>query len=107
MKKHPIKRIPSPLKIDLCNQRGCKMFGKEARQGVCYDNRGELVDFTRLEAHELTLLEELRRMRKLEGSKYVKALEAYYMSAMINWQMTLDECIRLRGKLAMAGTRLR
>jgi hypothetical protein len=44
----------------------------------------------------------LRTMRKTEGRQYIAALEAHYSSAMMNWTMLLDECVRLRRDLALA-----
>lgn len=89
----------------MCAQRGCKFFGKAAQQGVCYDDEGALAAWAKLEAHEKELVAELKAMKKREGKAYVRALEAYYITAMMNWDLTLDECIRLRRDLARAKRR--
>lgn len=89
----------------ICAKRGCKFYGKEAQQGVCHTTDGDVVEWVKLEAHEKELLAELHAMKKREGRDYVRALEAYYVSAMMNWQLTLDECIRLRRDVAIARRR--
>lgn len=85
----------------MCAQKGCKFFGKIAQQGVCYSDEGELVAWAKLEAREKELVAELKAMKKREGETYVRALEAYCITAMMNWDLTLDECIRLRRDLAL------
>lgn len=79
-----------------CAQRSCKLYGKEAKQGVCYSNEGELADWAKLAAHEKKLLAELEVLKKDAGKDYQRVLEAHYVSAVMNWQLVLDECIRLR-----------
>lgn len=93
-----------PITKTICAEKGCKFRGKEARQGVCYSNEGELADWAKLDAHEKQLVTELKAMKKREGKDYVRALEAYYVTAMMNWQITLDECIRLRRDATMQKT---
>lgn len=85
-----------PVTRTICVEKGCEFRGKDARQGVCYSNEGELADWVKLDSHEKQLVAELTAMKKREGKDYVRALEAYYVTAMMNWQITLDECIRLR-----------
>ncbi len=91
-----------PVTTTLCAQKGCKFYGKEPQQGVCHTDEGLVVEWAKIDAHEKELLEEMRTMKKREGKDYVRALEAHYVSAMMNWQITLDECIRLRRDLALA-----
>jgi hypothetical protein len=86
----------------VCARKDCQFFGQEAQQGVCHTTDGDLVEWATLDAHERELLDSLRAMREREGEDYVGALEAHYVSAMMNWQLTLDECIRLRRDLAQA-----
>ncbi len=86
----------------VCAHDGCQFFGKEAQQGVCHTTDGDLVEWAKLDAHERELLDSLKEMREREGDDYVRCLEANYVCAMMNWQMTLDECIRLRRDIALA-----
>jgi hypothetical protein len=81
----------------ICAQKGCKFRGKEAQQGVCYSGQGELIDWDRLAEQEAREQAELDRVKKkYKGKTYVEWLEAMYLCAQLNWQGTLDECIRLR-----------
>lgn len=89
----------------VCANEGCRFFGQEAQQGVCYTTHGDLADWGKLDAREQEVLKELEEMREREGDDYVRALEAHYVSVMTNWQLTLDECVRLRRGLALARTR--
>lgn len=86
----------------ICVQAGCKFKGKPAQQGVCHSSTGELTDWDKLDKYNAEVVEELRRLRKAEGSGYILALEAHYISAMVNSDLILDECIRLRRNLALA-----
>jgi len=90
-----------PVIKTICAQRGCKFCGGVAQQGVCYSSKGEVADWDKLDAHERQLAAELRQLKKREGADYVRALEANWMTAMMNWQITLDECIRLRRDAAL------
>lgn len=85
-----------------CRHAGCAFYGQAAQQGVCHTTDGDLVEWSRLDAHERELTDELRQMREREGADYVRVLEAHYVGAMMNWQLTLDECVRLRRDLALA-----
>lgn len=85
----------------VCAQKGCKFFGEPARQGVCFDAKGEVAVWDKLAAHEKALLDELKHMKKREGKAYGRALEAYYVTAMMAWQLVLDECVRLRRDVAL------
>ena len=102
--KHKVVRLVKQQAVHetICIQPRCKFKGKPAQQGVCYGSEGELVDFDDLAKHEAELLAELKAMRKRQGRDYVRALEACYVTAMMNWQITIDECIRLRRDSALA-----
>ena len=91
-----------PIVTTICAQKKCRFFGKEAQQGVCYSAEGEVVDWAKSAVQEKEVLDDLKAMRKREGKGYVRALEAYYACAMMNWTITLDECVRLRRDLALA-----
>jgi hypothetical protein len=92
----------SELHETYCAYKRCKFYGKHAQQGVCYSDKADLVDWERIDAFEKSHDEELARFRKLyKGKKYVEWLEAMYTSAMLNWQFTLDDTIRLRRDLAL------
>lgn len=91
----------------VCAQQGCEFFGRDAQQGVCHDTDGDLIEWAKLDAHEKELSDSLKEMREREGDDYVVALESYYVSAMMNWQCTLDECIRLRRDNALLKVRSR
>jgi hypothetical protein len=106
-KPHRSKPAERSYSIKICDQPGCKFRGKEAQQGVCHTAEGELIDWTRLEAHEKQTLAELANMKRHEGRNYVRALEAHYISAMLNWQGALDETLRLRRDLAVLRNRNR
>lgn len=106
-RKHAIitRTDQRPITTRICAQKGCKFFGKEAVQGVCHTTDGDLVEWAKLDAHEKQLEAELSAMKKREGKNYVRALEAYYLCTMMNWQLTLDECIRLRRDNAILASR--
>lgn len=95
------------IKKRVCAQQGCEFFGKEAQQGVCHDTDGDLIEWAKLDAHEKELSDSLKEMRERLGDDYVASLEAHYVCAMMNWQMTLDECIRLRRDIALLKVRSR
>lgn len=94
-----------PIRSIICDRKECEFYGKEAQQGVCHTDNGDVVKWDALEAHEREILAAMEEMRQNEGDQYVKALESHYLSAMMNWQLTLDECIRLRRDLAVARAR--
>jgi hypothetical protein len=102
---HRTKTAEKSYSIKICDQPGCKFRGKEAQQGVCHTAEGKLIDWARLEAHEKEILAELTDMKRREGRDYVRALEAHYISAMLNWQLSLDETLRLRRDLAVLRNR--
>lgn len=102
---HRTKSAEKSYSIKICDQPGCKFRGKEAQQGVCHTAEGELIDWARLEAHEKEILAELTDMKRREDRDYVRALEAHYISAMLNWQFSLDETLRLRRDLAVLRNR--
>lgn len=108
MSKHKVIRLATQQLVHdtICAQRGCKFKGKSAQIGVCFSSKGALADFDKLAKHEEDLLAELKQLRKREDAKgYVRSLEAHYVSAMMNWQLSLDECIRLRRDIALAKER--
>lgn len=90
-----------------CDQKGCQFFGQPAVQGVCFTTNGDIVDFDRLNAYEAELLREMAELKKKSKSTkdYVAALEAYYVTAQMNWQMGLDELVRLRRDNALLRAR--
>jgi len=106
-KPHRTKSAEKSYPILICDQRGCEFFGKAAQQGVCHTTEGELINWDKLEAHEKEILADLADMKKQEGKNYVIALEVHYISAMLNWQGSLDETIRLRRDLAVLRNRRR
>lgn len=101
--KHKVieRGVQRVIKTTMCAHPGCKWHGKDAQQGVCYSDEGEVAEFAKLDAHERQLTAELAEMRKREGKQYVKALEAYYVTAMMNWTIATDDCIRLRRDIAI------
>ncbi len=102
-KKRDHKTRPGAQSIpkSICDQKGCKFFGDYAQQGVCYTSNGDLIDWAKLDENDKRVVAELKAMKKREGKAYVASLEANYMCAILNWQLTLDECIRLRRDLAL------
>lgn len=100
-KQHRTKPAERSYTTQICDQPGCKFRGKEAQQGVCHTMDGDLIGWDKLDAHEMELTAELADMKRREGKHYVKALEAYYITAMMNWQCLLDETVRLRRDLAV------
>ncbi len=103
MKKHKTlqQQHQRSITTTYCAQKGCKFIGKEAQQGVCFHAKGELIDWQRVAQQETQILAELQGLRKAGPKAYVQGLEAHYVSAMINWQFTLDEVIRLRRDIAL------
>lgn len=100
-KQHRSKPAERSYAIRICDQPGCKFRGKEAQQGVCHTTDGDLISWGKLESHEKEITADLAAMKKREGKDYVSALEAHYISAMMNWQGALDDTIRLRRDLAV------
>ena len=108
MSKHKVIRLIKQQAVHetICAQPRCKFNGKPAQQGVCYSDKGEIVDWKRTEQQELQVNEELKYFRKkYKRRQYLRWLEAMYVTASLNWTMTLDECIRLRRDIAVAKTR--
>ena len=107
MSKHKVISTTKqePRTETTCAQPGCKFKGKPAQQGVCYTAKGHVVEFAALDRVEREITADLKAMRKREGKSYVRVLEAHYTAAMMNWEMTLDECIRLRRDVALAKVR--
>lgn len=102
---HRTKPAERAYSVQICDQPGCKFRGKAAQQGVCHTTEGELISWNKLEAHEKKLFAELKDMKRREGKNYVRALEAHYICAMMNWEGSLDETIRLRRDLAVLRNR--
>lgn len=101
-KRHRIESVTEDKKITrtVCRHPGCKFRNKTAAQGVCYSNKGKLVEWAPLIKRERELGAELRAMKRREGKGYAFALESHYVSAMMNWEIALDEVVRLRGENA-------
>lgn len=90
-----------------CTQPRCEFNGKPAQQGVCYTNRGEALDWGRVDLLEKRIEDELAVFRKkYTGKKYIEWLEAMYTCAQLNWSIGLDETIRLRREVALIRIRL-
>lgn len=87
----------------LCDEPTCEFRGEPAVQGVCHSTEGEIADWEKLEKAEREIEAQLVDMRReaTDLDDYVRSLEAYYTSVAINWDMTLDECIRLRRENAL------
>lgn len=95
--KHATESRDRSIKESICAEKGCKFFGQLAQQGVCHTSSGDLIDWDRLAQHEQREEAELEVFRKkYKGKEYVRWLESMYLCAQLNWQGTLDECIRLR-----------
>lgn len=104
-KQHRTKAVERSYTTKICDQPDCEFRGKEAQQGVCHTMDGDLISWDRLDAHEKEIIADLADMKKREGKDYVRALEAHYISAMLNWEGALDEAIRLRRDLAVLKNR--
>lgn len=100
-KEHRTKPAERSYSIKICDQPGCEFRGKEAQQGVCHTTDGDLISWAKLDEHEKEITADLADMKKREGKSYVRALEAHYISAMLNWQGALDETVKLRRDLAV------
>lgn len=98
MKKHKIVERVEQRTVSkfICAQTGCQFKGKESVQGVCHGSKGEIADFDKLDQLDAELTADLEQMREREWEDYVPALEAHYISTMMNWTLCLDELIRLR-----------
>jgi predicted Fe-S protein YdhL (DUF1289 family) len=103
-KSHPttIKLREQRIEERYCAKKGCKFFGKLAQQGICFQTDGEIVEWAKLDEAEREILAEMKALKKAEGKRYLEALEAHYVCAMLNWEMALDETIKLRRDLALA-----
>ena len=104
-KQHRTKAAENTRAITICDQPGCEFRGKEAQQGICHTTDGDLISWDKLEAHEKEITVDLADMKRREGKDYVRALEAHYICAMMNWQGALDETIKLRRDLAVLKNR--
>ena len=102
-KSHPTVGKQHTYTQRICNDKRCKFYGKQTVQGVCYATDGNLVEWAKLDAEEKDLIASLKDIRKSSKSDkdYVRALEAYYISAMMNWEISLDETLRLRRQNAL------
>ncbi len=80
----------------ICANRRCEFYGQPVVQGVCHTSDGEIADLAKMDKYEAELTAELKQMKRREGKDYIRALEAHYLCARMNWTGTLDECIRLR-----------
>lgn len=94
MKDHRRETRSREIVDQYCAEPRCKFKGKPAVHGVCYHADGDLVPFAKLDKYESELRGEMAKMTKL-------SLQEHYIAAMLNWEMTLDECIRLRRDNAM------
>jgi len=96
------KRENRPREIDewYCAEEGCEFNGKLAQQGVCYSADRQYQNWEKLYEASKEHADELLAIRQSEFAdkpeEYIRWLEAMYEAAMVNWDGTLDECIRLR-----------
>lgn len=95
------EKKPSTVVARICLDRRCKFHGAPQQQGVCYSSSSEILDWQKMEARERELVTELRQIKKNEGARYPTALEAYYVTAMLNWTIALDEVVQLRRENAL------
>lgn len=112
MKARPATKSPDHAYIEqhskvsrtarICAKNGCTWQGLPQQQGACYSAEPEIVDLDKLDAQEAALRVDLRELKKRTGKRYVAALEAHYITAMLNWTVTLDEVIQLRVEQALA-----
>lgn len=93
---HKLRETTREIKSHICDEEGCEYRGETSVQGHCYSSDGDLIRFDALDKHEAETMADLKAMREREGDGYLECLEAHYISAMLNWTGTLDECVRLR-----------
>ena len=102
MKTHKTKTATREIKEYLCNDKKCKFFGKPTQQGVCHTNKPDLIDWDKIEKVEKEARDTIKWLKKKNpGKAYIKALEAYWESAWMNWTGGLDEVIYLRRENAL------
>ncbi len=88
-----------PIRERFCIEPTCQFYDKHAQQGICHTDKGDLVDWERVDEHEKRAEEDLVAIRaKYAGDKdeYIRWLEAHFECAQLNWALIMDECVRLR-----------
>lgn len=94
---HKTKQSTHEITQYLCQEDGCEYQNKPTVQGICHDTKGDLADWDKLDKYSEGAEAELAEVKtKHTPEEYVKWLEAMYICMDINWQFSLDECIRLR-----------
>ena len=86
----------------ICDEPSCEFYGQQAVQGICYSSEGELIEnkaLERVESDALEIIEGYRRDRP-DPQEYLELLESSFVANWINYTGTLDECVRLRAKMA-------
>lgn len=95
-----------------CAQRGCRFFGKRAVQGVCFsserfDGERDIWKWIDLKAkHQADERAYFHKLYRGKPKEYIRHLEAHYESAVMNWDLTLDELVQLRGENAILKDKL-
>ena len=98
--RHETRQHPLPQRY--CIEPGCKFFNQPAQQGICHTSEPEIIDWQRVADAGEQLAKSLKPARdSMPVEEYATYLEANYECAMVNWTMTLDECIRLRREVAL------
>jgi hypothetical protein len=94
---HSRANRPREIVESICTEAGCQFNGDYAQQGVCYADEGSVADWSKLDKLERELEGDLELVRKsMQPEEYTAWLEAQYVCIHMNWDMTLDECVRLR-----------
>lgn len=101
MANHEFENKTREIKEQYCTEPKCQFYGASRVQGVCYETEGEVADWAKMDKLEQELVTSLKDLRVNQGRGYVKALEAHYISAMMNWTLGLDDLVRLRRERAL------
>ena len=93
-----------------CDQPDCQFYGKHASQGNCWDatdpeekQHPHYLDYVEHVANEW--IEHYRKDRRSDAD-YIGDLEGALFCNVMNYHLTLDECVRLRAENARLKIRL-
>lgn len=95
MNDHLIEQRERTIIDSFCRQDECEYKGMPAVQGHCFSRPDDMT-----EKYITNVMEKadraLAQIKEIAGDEYLKHLESYYVTAVTNWDFTLDELVRLR-----------
>lgn len=102
-KSHLTEKRTREIQESYCADKKCKFFGKPAQQGVCHTTETFAGGpWAYIEFGEKQVAEGMAWFKKAyKGREYVRTIEAYLESSMMNNYCVLDELIQLRKENAL------